>query len=368
MAKFRSPFYSGEVFISQTYHSGSNNTAVDFGSRAVGTAVYAIANGVIQTVSPLYGSYLTLKVDNSDHTLFYVHIYNFTVKAGERVSVGQKIAEIAPQSVNGNVPPHLHLGLQTGKYLMDYMDRNIVFRTKYQAIKDIWFIGENLNWAKFQDLSYENTVMNFKIGDNIEFTGEQNVRAGAGDKFASLRSSVIGEGGSVKDGPRSSQNAQFNKGVNDNYTWYDIAFDNGSSGWVADVGKFRIYVKPTEPPVDPQPTECEKQITTLNNKIQALELTTETQEGQINSLLSQNKTLADNMNRLSTEKLELSDNLEKLQIMFDGLQGSYNILEKEKLDLQEELSRCKLELQEGKTNFIKKILDAIKKWLDSTVG
>lgn len=338
--KYRSPFYSGEVFISQTYHPGSNNTAVDFGSRNVGTAVYAIANGVIQTVSPLYGSYLTLKVDNSDHTLFYVHIYNFTVKAGSRVSAGQKIAEIAPQSVNGNVPPHLHLGLQTGKYLMDYMDRSIVFRTKYQAIKDIWFIGENLNWAKFQDLSYENTVMNFKIGDNIEFTGEQNVRAGAGDKFASLRSSVIGEGGSVKDGPRSSQNAQFNKGVNDNYTWYDIAFDNGSSGWVADVGKFRIYVKPTEPLVDPQPMECEKRVIGLKSQIDILTISN-------TALGLQVEGLNDKIKGLEGEGRELNER-------YQTTKEDKDRFERERNEIIKEYNEFKLNSQ---ANFIQKLKD-----------
>ncbi len=358
MAKYRSPFYSGEVFVSQTYHSGSNNTAVDFGSRAVGTAVYAIANGVIQTVSPSYGSYLTLKVDNSDHTLFYVHIYNFTVKAGDRVSVGQKLAEIAPQSVNGNVAPHLHLGLQTGLGIMDYFDRSIVFRTKYQAIKDIWFIGENLDWSKFKDLSYENAPMsNFKIGDRIEFTGTQTKRgAPAG---SDIGGSQIGMLGTIKDGPRYA----ILDGVN--YEWWDIQPDTQSSGWFAWVNKWKIYT----PPVEPEPcAEYQRVIDDLKSDIQALERSIETQNASINQLMAQNKSLAEHINTVNAERLELTDSLEKLQIMFDGLQSSYNILEKEKLDLQEELSRCKLELQEGKQSFIKKIVDAIGEWLGRIVG
>ena len=384
MAKFRSPFNTNELVVTQTYHGESATypndlslqCAVDY-SKMAGSNVLSVTPGVVRAVSPTK-EYISVVPDGANFQILYVHTDRFEASVGQRVSAGQLLGKIKPIS-----KPHLHFGLKNLSGVaphprpMDYFDRSIQVTAGFTwgstdniAIRNAWFNGGSVfDWSKHKDLSYLNAPMsNFKIGDRIEFTGEQNIRAGAGDKFASLRSSVIGEQGVIKDEPRSSQNAQFNKGVNDNYTWYDIAFDNGSSGWVADVGKFRIYVKPTEPPVDPQPTECEKQITTLNNKIQALELTTETQEGQINSLLSQNKTLADNMNRLSTEKLELSDNLEKLQIMFDGLQGSYNILEEEKLDLQEELSRCKLELQEGKTNFVKKILDAIKEWLDSTVG
>lgn len=357
MAKYRNPFNSQELWISQTYHSTSSNKAVDFGNAPAGTPVYAVADGTIGTISSAYGSYLTQDVANSDHKLFYVHIYNFKVSRGQSVKRGQLLAEVAPQSVNGGYPPHLHLGLQTQYNLMDYMDRSIVFRTKYQAIKNIWFTGENLDWSKHKDLSFLNSTM-FKKGDTIIFTGEQNIRQGSGTTFPVISVARTGDIGTIIDGPRTANN----------YTWYDIRFDKGGTGWVADVNKMEIFVKPPTPPEPPGQTECEKQITALNNKIQALELTTEAQGGQINSLLSQNKTLADNMNRLSTEKSELSDNLEKLQIMFDGLQGSYNILEKEKLNLQEELSRCRLELQEGKTNFIKKILDAIKKWLDSTVG
>lgn len=367
MAKFRSPFNTNEVWITQTHHTQSNNTAVDF-SAVAETPVYAMADGTVTYRSSGAGSYCIQTLDNSDLKIYYVHTHRW-VATNTYVKKGQIICYIAPTSVNGGYPTHLHCGLPVGKFLMDYMDRNIVFRTKYQAIKDIWFIGENLNWSKHKDLSYESNTM--KIGDNVELSADTNLRVGSGTSYNIKTVVVKGAVGNIIGGSRNA----------DGYEWWDVKFTN-DQGWMANPLGTRLVkttkqitqtdgklpTPPIEPPVDPQPTECEKQITTLNNKIQALELTTEAQGGQINSLLSQNKTLADNMNRLSTEKSELSDNLEKLQIMFDGLQGSYNILEKEKLNLQEELSRCKLELQEGKTNFIKKILDAIKKWLDSTVG
>lgn len=355
MAKLGRPL-QGEIWITQTYHTQSNNTAVDF-SAVAETPVYAMADGVVTYRSSLAGSYCIQSIDNSDLKIYYVHTYRW-VGANTYVRKGDIICYVAPTSVNGGYPTHLHCGLPVGKYLMNYMDRSIVFRTKYQAIKDVWFIGENLNWALFKDLSYENTVMNFKIGNRVEFTGEQYVRAGAGDKFVSLRSSVIGEKGEIKDEPRSSQNAQFGKGANDSYTWYDIAFDNGSSGWVADVGKFKIVepVKPPEPPVDPEPTECEKQITILNEKIQALESTTGLLEGNL-------KVSEERVGHLEGVIAEERVESKKLQEQYNELVLKEAKAKQENIELIAEVSALKLQLQEGNKNFIKKILDAIGEWL-----
>lgn len=336
MAKLKRPLL-GEIWITQTYHTASNNTAVDF-SAVAETPVYAVADGVVTYRSSGAGSYCIQTLDNSDLKVYYVHTYKW-VAANTRVMAGQIICYVAPTSLNGGYPTHLHLGLQTGKYLMDYMDRGIAFRTKYADIKAIWFIGENLDWSKFKDLNYDNTAM-FKIGDKIEFTGIQNIRKGSGTSFPVTGSTAIGMLSIIEDGPR----------VADGHTWWDL--NNGD--WVADVGKFKLYVKPPEPPAPPEPTECEKQVTRLEGELEVLESTTEAQGVQITTLRA--------------EVDEKKGDLEKLQIMFDGLQGSYNILEQEKLDLQEELSRCKLELQESKQNFIKKILDAIREWLSKTVG
>ena len=81
MSKYKSPL-GNELWISQTYHTNTSNKAVDFGSTPVGTPVYAMANGVIGTISSAYGSYLTLDVDNSDHKLFYVHVYKCIIVYG----------------------------------------------------------------------------------------------------------------------------------------------------------------------------------------------------------------------------------------------------------------------------------------------
>jgi len=152
--KFSNPFKSGTLWISQTYHQNSSNKAVDFGNVTVGKAVYAIAPGTITTISSASGSYCVLTVKDSPIRIFYVHCYNF-IKKGSVVKAGDKIAEIAPTSVNGGYPVHFHLGLNLGYNLMDYMDRNITFATKYADIMKSWFLSsQKINWALHKDLSY----------------------------------------------------------------------------------------------------------------------------------------------------------------------------------------------------------------------
>lgn len=155
--KFSNPLGKGEVWISQTYHQNTSNKAVDFGSVTVGKGVYAIADGTITVTDKANGSYCVLDVAGTTFRIFYVHTYNWLPK-GTKVKKGQKICEIAPTSLTG-YPVHLHLGI--GRYnlqfrnLMDYMDRSIIFRTKYADIKKSWFNNtENLNWSLFKDLHY----------------------------------------------------------------------------------------------------------------------------------------------------------------------------------------------------------------------
>ena len=152
--KFSNPFKTGTLWISQTYHQNTSNKAVDFGGVSVGKSVYAIADGTITTVSSTSGSYCVLTVKDSPIKIFYVHCYKF-IKKGSVVKAGDKIAEIAPTSVNGGYAVHFHLGLNLGYNLMDYMDRNIKFATKYADIMKSWFLSsEKINWALFKDLSY----------------------------------------------------------------------------------------------------------------------------------------------------------------------------------------------------------------------
>ena len=183
MAKLGNPFGEGnKVFITQTYH-GSANTAIDcYGATyKANLPVYAIADGKILGRSSGSGSYCYQSVNGTEIKVWYVHTYNW-LATGTAVKKGQKICEIAPKSVNGGYAEHLHLGLtpKGEHFIMNYFDRAIPFRTKYNDIKKSWFKGDGtLDWSKFKDLSYTNNIMGkvFK-GKNYEFTNSDklNVR------------------------------------------------------------------------------------------------------------------------------------------------------------------------------------------------
>ena len=338
MAKFISPLDT-ELKITQTYHTSANNTAIDI-SAIAGTPVRAIADGVIGVTSKNAGSYCTLVIDNSSLVAYYVHTYRWLPPA-TKVKAGDIICYVAPKSLNGGYAEHLHLGLTAGYYIMDYFDRNIVFKTKYQDIKKEWFIGENLNWKLFKDLNYDNNSMSssFKKGDKIIFTKKQNKRGGAGTGFADIGAYEKGEMAIIKDNPRTSQNAQFyGKGssnkTNDKYTWYDTTpVKGGASSWVADMGKFRIAtpeeINPTptpEPPVPiptptPEPTNWQE---------------------RYNEELEKNKGLVEDVRALEKEVKKLGLEIEQKEVEYrelreecDGLEEKNKMLEEERLLLQE---------------------------------
>ena len=339
MAKLGNPLGAGkELWITQTYHTGSNNTAIDISATA-GTPVFAMADGIVNYRSSGAGSYCIQALNNSALRSYNVHTYNW-VNANTSVANGQKICEVAPTSLNGGYPTHLHLGLPTGFNIMDYFDRGIVFRTKYQAIKDIWFIGENLDWSKFKDLNYDNTNMAFKIGDKIEFTGVQNMRKGSGTSFPVTGSTAVGMLSIIEDGPR----------VANGYTWYDL--NNGD--WVADVNKFKLYVKPVEPPVDPQPTECEKQVIALQAKNLSLETTLEAREVQLEMVMGERDKLLTRVDGLEGELAELN--------------GSYQVLKSERDRLEIERNEVIREFNEYKLNSQQSFIDKIKDFIGEVLA
>lgn len=310
MAKFTSPL-GKELWITQTYHTGGNNTAIDLSANA-DVPVYALADGIVTYRSSGAGSYCIQTVSDSTLKIYYVHTYKW-VGANTFVKKGDVICYIAPTSLNGGYPTHLHLGLQTGKEIMDYFDRSIVFRTKYQAIKDIWFKGEDLDWSKFRDLSY----IGFKIGDKIQITGEQNIRQGSGTSYAITGDTEIGEIYEIEDGPRTS----------DGYDWYDLKNNN----WVADVGKFQIFTQ-EETPVD-----CQKEIDRLlevnrglSVALGASEDLLKTRDGELSEARGTIKLLEANLEEAKNDYANMEENYTKV------LEAKERI-EQEKLVAQEEL-------------------------------
>lgn len=155
MSKFGKPL-DGVLKITYTYHTVAGNTSIDISARA-DDPVYALIDGVLGKSDPTKGSYVTQSIDGSDLKIFYVHTYKW-LPEGTRIKKGDVIARIAPTSLNGGYPTHLHVGLPAGHYIMDYFDRSLPFTATHPDIlKTPWFKSDKtLNWDYFQDLHIGN--------------------------------------------------------------------------------------------------------------------------------------------------------------------------------------------------------------------
>lgn len=315
MAKFTSPL-GNELWITQTYHTGGNNTAIDLSANA-DVPVYALADGIVTYRSSGAGSYCIQTVSDSTLKIYYVHTYKW-VGANTFVKKGDVICYIAPTSLNGGYPTHLHLGLQAGKEIMDYFDRSIIFRTKYQAIKDIWFKGEDLDWSKFKDLSYDNTTMAFNIGDKIKIIEEQNIRKNSYITPDNITGSTkIGEVYEIEDGPRTANG----------YDWYDLKDNN----WIADTGKFQLFIQ-EETPIDYQ-KEIDRLLEVnrgLSVALGASEDLLKTRDGELSEARGTIKLLEANLEEAKNDYANMEENYTKV------LEAKERI-EQEKLVAQEEL-------------------------------
>lgn len=92
---------------------------VDIGA-AKGTAVRAFADATVEFVgeSADFGLYLQLKHEN-DVSTFYSHCDSIGVKKGERVAVGQQVAQVG--STGKSTGPHLHFEIHLGDMRLDPM-------------------------------------------------------------------------------------------------------------------------------------------------------------------------------------------------------------------------------------------------------
>ena len=340
MAKLQKPLNKTELWITQTYHGEKTKLpdtqcAVDI-SANVGNEVISVVDGVIEKVD-VAGEYVSIIPDGGNFRLLYVHINLIPVKMGQRVRVGQVIGHIAPNKGGS----HLHFGLKwknpakPAPCPMDYFDRSIIFRTKYQAIKDIWFKGENINWALFKDLSYNNINMSYKVGDKIVFRGVQNIRKGSGIKYEITGTTKVGDVYTIEGGPRTA----------DGYTWWALK----GADWIADVGKMEVYTTPpVQPPVvPPETTECEKEVIRLQGEIDTLKAS---------------KTLLDSKLRESQEERKrLEGLLEAEKIESKELEARYKDLEEEKNRFEEEKNEAVKLLNEYKNGRFVWIVDFLEK-------
>jgi len=354
MSKFSNPLGgNNQVWITQTYH-GNSNTAIDcYGYRyQPNMPVYAIADGKVGNYYLAGGSWITQYLDNSDMRIWYVHIWH-CVPNGSYVKKGQKIGEVAPCTVNGGHDEHLHLGLTPkDKYIMNYFDRSIPFKTKCATIKANWFKSDGtLNWSRFKDLSYTNDTMPFKKGDKIIFTGEQNIRKGSGTSYPVTGSAKVGMTSTIEGEPR----------IADNYTWYDLVDNN----WVADVGKFKIYVAPVEPPVTPDCSKYKKQIITLTGENKNFKIALGALQKQLEALevslelCKKQKADIDTYYKKQVEDLENKALEQEVEA-----ENKYDSLRSEKDRISGERTKCQLELDKLKEkSCVKQVIDDFFDWL-----
>ena len=186
--------------------------------------------------------------------------------------------------------------------------------------------------------------MAFKKGDRIIFTGIQNFRGSpaGGDNGDSF----VGMIGTVFDGPRTATYL----GVS--YTWWDIHADNGLFGWVADVGKFKLYTAPTPPEPPKPPSELE----TIQKELSDLKVVNEGLRNDLGASLVRENTIKAELELVKSER-------DEIQRKYDILHVEKNRLENELGDWKVKCSELQLELESVNKNFIKKIVDAISEWL-----
>lgn len=345
--KLQNPFGNNRtIWITQTYHEGGNNIAIDCitDGTTSGTPIYAMSNGTVTVVSKTAGSYLCKTIDGANFSEFYVHTARWVVKKGQTVKTGDLLGYIATQAENGGYPMHLHIGLSTGNYIMNYFDRGINFKTQYQDIANDWFNGDinnPINWSLFQDLQLGE---GFNNGDRIIFTGEQNIRVGSGLQYDVQSSTYDGMKATIIGNSR----------IADGYTWYDIRVDGGGTGWVADVNKFRKLTNE-----DSNNNNGSDNVPPSMDDVQNLQQEIEKLKGELDKIK--------NDLRLSTERCDyLEKTNQELALSAKGLEGE---LEKNKqelavskqtvLDLQEKLSEQKVIDDYSTTELLREIVKRI---------
>jgi Peptidase family M23 len=116
----------GEVI--STYHNGDDPYAagqhrgIDIAGN-VGAPVVAAAGGEVRFAGTAGSSGLTVSVRTVDgFDTSYLHLGTVHVRAGERVSPGQRLGAVGTSGVRSTAEPHLHFGVRTAGERHAYLD------------------------------------------------------------------------------------------------------------------------------------------------------------------------------------------------------------------------------------------------------
>lgn len=356
MSKLQNPFGNGKrVLVTQTYHAGGNNIAIDCITDGTNssTPIYAMSNGKVTMISNGAGSYLCKTINGVAFQEFYVHTARWVVSTGQYVKTGDLLGYIATQAENGGYPMHLHIGLSTGNYIMNYFDRNIDFRTTYQDIANDWFNGSTknpINWSLFQDLSLDDNHM-FAKGDRIIFTGEQNIRVGSGLQYDIESSTYAGMKATIIENSR----------IADGYVWYDVQIDGGGTGWVADVDKFRKMTNEdnnnssnndsiSNPMDDVQ--SLKQEIKELKDSLRGAIAQGELDHALYEEYKEANESLAEDNKALEKELKEVQEKYSKEIANNERLEKEIEELDNTIADKYQEIDKYKEELKEAKKTIL----------------
>ena len=316
-------------------HAGYINNAqrnpIDF-SLVAGTVITMNVDIKILSSTLADGSWVKVQIVGTDIMLAFVHTYRWA-NINTVVKAGNQICQVAPQSVTG-FPPHLHADDWSGK---GRKVRELILKGDY-------------------------TMGSFKKGDKVIITDTQNIRQAPAGKVTG--SSIIGQTGTIYDNPRNA----VADGVN--YTWWDIHFDGAGSGWLADVGKFKLYTAPEpKPPQEPEkpvePSECQKQVESLKEQLKGLESKLGACESKRKLLEAEKGDLGKEIKRLDTELEQMVEDIKELMDKNELLEGENKRLVLDREELVTEISKLK---ENCNKNTTEKIVDWLRNILTKIVG
>jgi len=324
---YSSLFKKSDVRITQGYKI--THKALDLSRGVVRQPIYSpnkLGSGTVSRVDTSYVSggktytntlVVWVKYDNGmTMKMYHGQVNDKVVTKGKRVSVGQQIYR------TGN----------TGYSFGDHLHVALVNASGGTVNPTGWLINDNV------------PVASFKVGDKVVFTGIQNVRKGAGDKFKILEQTIVGDRATIIDGSRTSQNEQFGLGEDDSYTWWDVKFAGGGTGWMADVGKFKIDTDVPESPQSPsEESEYQKQIETLKGQLSEC-------EGALENAQADVLGVSESLELVKVERNEFKKKLDNMTIEKNTIENQYNETKKE-LD----------ELKEGRDDWINRLADMLHK-------
>jgi len=126
---------SNVIIPSDGAHAGQSgwqsNNAWDIMGK-VGTPVYAIADGVLQTFSDygekviakngkkLFGQSFTVKSDGDLPSVYYTHLKDSTVQKGSKIKCGQLIGYI--MDFPNSDADHVHIGVESGRNIKEFLN------------------------------------------------------------------------------------------------------------------------------------------------------------------------------------------------------------------------------------------------------